>query len=910
METLQKLQPDRDLQCYFFEPSAIAALSATSPSGFTVSGTWRQQFDWAVIEWNRDDVFEHPMLRTLPDGDLSGMTLSYQETRSNCIPMDSNLFATVDWPSLRVWANDGTGENIYKVPLTSYSTPIAGQYRPATAQISLGGIITPGDYAGFTFLDEHYSYLFGSGDTLTYALQQLVAAVQAFSTTMSATLTGSTITLTYSRPADTVASGANGNRVGLYTYVSGAATEQWDSSWKQFSGGTSPTQWQVNLPFASLVDPVLGKVPVNSVRKLRWTYSADLQPGFFERSEFQVVVQNWTVSGSGRAYSVAGPGSRRVEDNSSELRYTGTWAAPAAGNFSGATISLTTAPGSAVSFAYNATASHQLYVGTRYVPNGANISAVIDGAPPISISLNVPGEDILARVTLGNLSIGQHSVTVAHQGAAGAPFYFDFFEIAIPTTVLPQIPTENRLALATDWDTNHSMSLAPERTAWLIATLGFRGRVNHYVGALWFYELINPAQQYASATVTFSGTPDANAITTISIGLASQPTVPPTPITHLNLIGDTPATLAKAFELLINNGYTAIWAKASGNQLTIYARAMGVAGNDITVGTSASTPNLKIQLSDPTLSGGADGSWLTDLQAIPRINRAARDWHQSYYTALRAAGFDVTASFSMELGNGDPSASTGIAQRYPSQAAVMVSTPALQTNFSPVSASYWQQVYADMAAIQSAAGLVPYLQFGEVQWWYFPDDRSGMPFYDAYTTSTFQAHYGRAMQVILSDDTDPATVPQEAAFLPSLIGNFTDQISSFVRQTNANCRFEVLYPVDTNAGRLNAVINYPHSAWTPEALTCLKTESFTYTYSRNLEVCKDSISAGVAFGFAPSERSHLVGISDASSPWLKEARLAETAGLESVVLFALDQMCLIGYALPLSRGARRSVRMA
>jgi hypothetical protein len=32
-------------------------------------------------------------------------------------------------------------------------------------------------------------------------------------------------------------------------------------------------------------------------------------------------------------------------------------------------------------------------------------------------------------------------------------------------------------------------------------------------------------------------------------------------------------------------------------------------------------------------------------------------------------------------------------------------------------------------------------------------------------------------------------------------------------------------------------------------------------------------------------------------------------GVESVVLFALDQFCLIGYRLPLSRGLRRASRM-
>src|SRR5579862_5570430 len=120
-EQIQKLSPHRDLQCFFFQPSAIAALSGASPSGFTVSGTWRQQFDWAVIEWNRDNVYEHPLLRNLPDGDLSGLVLTYDETRTNCIPLDSDLFPTVAWPYLRVWAGDDPSADPYLVKIADHS---------------------------------------------------------------------------------------------------------------------------------------------------------------------------------------------------------------------------------------------------------------------------------------------------------------------------------------------------------------------------------------------------------------------------------------------------------------------------------------------------------------------------------------------------------------------------------------------------------------------------------------------------------------------------------------------------------------------------------------------------------------------------------------------------------------------
>jgi hypothetical protein len=52
-----------------------------------------------------------------------------------------------------------------------------------------------------------------------------------------------------------------------------------------------------------------------------------------------------------------------------------------------------------------------------------------------------------------------------------------------------------------------------------------------------------------------------------------------------------------------------------------------------------------------------------------------------------------------------------------------------------------------------------------------------------------------------------------------------------------------------------------------------------------------------------------VGIGEYTTPWPKEQRLALGEGLDSVVLFALDQFCLIGYGLPLDDGARRALFM-
>jgi hypothetical protein len=262
----------------------------------------------------------------------------------------------------------------------------------------------------------------------------------------------------------------------------------------------------------------------------------------------------------------------------------------------------------------------------------------------------------------------------------------------------------------------------------------------------------------------------------------------------------------------------------------------------------------------------------------------------------------------MELGNGDDSLAAGIAQRYPDGSAAWLNTPALQTNFSPASTAFWQQVYLDMAGVMANAGVTPYLQFGEVQWWYFAAP-SGMPFYDAYTMSAFQTAHGRPMGTITSQNANPATFPDECTFLPTLIGQFTDAIVNFVRPSQSTARFEVLYPPDTNDTPLNKLINLPTAYWTPAKLACFKTENFTYTGNRDLDKVRQSIELPMQLGFPPSQSSHLVGISDYTTPWAKEQRLALGEGLESVVLFALDQFCLIGYGLPLDDGSRRALFM-
>ncbi len=892
-EQLTKLRPDRDLQCYFQQPSAIAALSDTSATGFTVSGCWRQQFAWAVVEWCRDNVFEHPALRNLPDGDLRGVRLTYEETRMNCMPIDSTVYDGLGWSYLRIWEESGDDEVLHWVPLRPYATPVGASYVPATASLELEGTLTPGDQIELAWLDQNFSYIVATGDTLGGALTGLAGFINTNSSQhgVQASVNGSRIILTHNGMP-----GANGNRVGVYGTIHGAGTESWSPEWAMFAGGTSPQRWRVDLDFSNLVDRENHPVDASNVRKIRWTWAADLQFGKYQPGEFQAVISNWEVTGTSLVYRVAGPGSHRIEDDSTQIVYSGNWAEER-GNYSGGSIRHTTTAGAQVRCTYSVPFAHTLYLGTRYVDHGGKITVQVDSRPALTFDIARALEDVLIRIPLYDLS-GQtaHTVSMTHAGPGGTHVYFDFFEMALPTASLPTFTAYPTTTLATDWDTNHSIAIAPERTAWLIDTLGFKGRANHYCGAMWFYEVIDSGYQYASGTIEFSGGPQFGDITEVTLAGSL--------IQHRNLIGDTAESIAKCFELLIAAGSSIVWAQAEGRTLRITARAVGLEGNSISLGVDTHSQQFTATASSATLTGGSDGLWLTNLQATPRLNRAARDWSRSYFRAIGQLGIEAAAAFSMELRHGDDSLGAGIAQRYV-DGPCWLNTPALQTNFGPASTAFWKQVYLDMAGIMAEAGMTPYLQFGEVQWWYFGDGQS-MPFYDDYTKQAFEAAYGHPIGLVQSQNVDPALFPQECGFLPTLIGQFTQDVMDFVRQTYPLARFEVLYPPDVNDTPFNRIINFPLGQWTPDKLHCLKTENFTYTGDRNLNKARESINLPFALGFPSSKSSHLVGIGDHTTPWNKERRLATGAGMESVVLFALDQFCLAGYELPLHRGPRRA----
>ncbi len=236
----------------------------------------------------------------------------------------------------------------------------------------------------------------------------------------------------------------------------------------------------------------------------------------------------------------------------------------------------------------------------------------VDRNTSLSHNLLIAAEDSLCRLKVGAYGSGSHSVAVRHMGPDSLSdphfLYFDFLESAIETDEVPSFPVAPKITLATDWDTDHSIALPPECTAWIVNRLGYTARANHYVGALWYYELVRQWHVYASASVDFTGTPvwAAGFYSTVTIGNVNYSDV--AAITHLHRVGDTAEMIAKAFKFHLNSGYNSVHAVATGGLLEIFSRSMGEVGNDITLLATTSQPaGFTVSASSGLLGGGFDG---------------------------------------------------------------------------------------------------------------------------------------------------------------------------------------------------------------------------------------------------------------------------------------------------------------
>lgn len=917
---ISKLQPYRTMQLQGFDDySSTALFHHASENGWTISGEWGSQLtSFTVLQlWDAQNQFEHPASRYLPDFAFDGVVLSWQETRTNCLPLDSTLYPAVTWPYLSVLTIDNT---LQLVPLINYASPI-DSYISASATFTLEGAPTVGNYIEVAWLSYHYYYVIAPGDTLVSAINNLGAAINADTTTngVTASVIGTSLIITVGIGAAGAAwIGSNGNRLGIYATISTGASVDWVIPTVQCSGGVSPIVWQITLPFSSLVDINSISVPT-TIQKLWLTYVPDWQIGEFIRGEFSIIATNWSVTDPNNRCSlkVAGEGSVRIEENDVWVGKNGYWENPA---ITSPIINPFWSKGFALRSAYSGSQprsltiethcgnTHNIYVGTYFDNNCGQIQAVLDGGSTVTIDCY--GAGILGRVLLfSNVSPGQHSVVIRilatkNPASSGWYFYFDFLDLAVLSDVPINSPITS-LAVACDLDTDNTYKLSPGRLLWSIQNSGMVGEIDLYLGVFWWPSRIGSDYQYAEGTVAFSGTPTFGKTTVLTLAGTDV-------ITHLNLITDSATSIATALALLVNSSTNSFRASATGTTLTLIATTPGSAGNSLAFTINTNDILFTTTVSGGTLSGGVEGNYGPDPAASPVINRATRDWLTDWFGLLKTANISCVCAVSQELVN--PPASW--MQRFYDGTSATTATgfgilSSTQCNFSSTVKTYIASVYGWLGIAMVGAGLIPKLQLGEIGWWFNAGGApASMAYYDTDTTSAANISLGRSLHIFLTPNDNPF-IPlygfTDANFLRGYLESYVTDLQVLIKSICTSVVFELLWPLDVNdpnLKQLNYYINLPLS-WQSQGgagFTTFIIEGYQYAgVNQNLDEAKICMSYPFkVLGWNRESCRYLMGWYTAAWPWVLEYFASLTNQIPLLKLWAWDHYCLFGWQLPSS----------
>ena len=771
--------------------------------------------------------------------------------------------------------------------------------------------------AAIQLTSARYGTVNAAGSTVTWISGTRFSGITAGSTILIGTSpctvasvqspTQLTLTAAVSSPATGVQyvaprGGRDGNLIQLYT-TSKSPSLAFDQPQLQLTGGSSTVTWNCSLDFTAL--------GIDQLRQCWLTFAPSLVTGPYSATEWQAVFSNWTLSGpeTTKALSVAGPGSVRIEEDSSACVYQGVWNVEA-GFYSKYFAKATSDSEASVTVTYNCQFIHDLYIGTSlYIDRGAaGIRLDGDSETTLNCYLDTGSAVVTRRRIRTAVAAGRHTVTIR---LAWAGFlYFDFLEAAVASDVPGALTSRAGISPALDFDTDHTYKLSPARLMWIMDQLGYAGPMNEYLGVFWWNERVLSGGSLSIAQITFSGT--------YAGGDSVFLTLNGTTLGKSVFPADTPLTIAMHFAAWINSAFVGAWASASGGVLTITGRSPAPAYN-LTISlsvTSAAGQAAMTQEPQP----GVYGRWLVNDAANPPINRAARDWHADFFNECAARDRQVVTACSIELVN--PPA--GYAARFPDAARTEVSTAtgfgSLVSNHCAIGGSkmlaYQKAVYRNIAQLQAAAGLTPFVQYGEFLWWYFAGP-GGMAFYDDETMAAAQTALGRPLHVFATPNDDPSiNSGADAQFLRNRLRDHVAALVTDLKSAYPAAKCELLWPYDVNypaSDQLNYAVNLP-GEWKTQAASgfdFIKVEALAFsTANRSLDLAKEAIDLFPSFGWPPPALRYLVPVFGSATPWHRELALCFGAGITTNNLWAFDHVCLYNLRVPEPQLERRSLMQA
>ena len=898
---LNQFDPSKTL--YFKGFSGIdspAAMHSATATGFTVSGVFSKAAAfWDLVIFDSYDFFNHPRIKPLPDQNLAGKVLEYDVHFSGAVGYDCPKYPTIDWRYLDWIKDDGTSGRIDLGLGAGQTTIKSGTHGAASATATVNYSGTWGDVITLWWDNYAFSWAVLATDNAASIAAGLAAAVNAYTFAgetykFHATSSGANVTLTAS-PA-----GVDANIIRLYWVSSNPAhVSITQPNPIQFAGGSSDLIYHVRIDFSAL--------GLTSARQLWLTFaplladSADYTP-----TNADITFTNWGLTSGSGALQVAAPGSVRVEENSDWVTLKGGWTRTNAYWFSQGFAAVSANVGDSITVTYWCPHVHDVWIGTSLYSDRGRFTVTVDGAAVADLDMQMLGlsEAIGARRKVASgLSAGQHTVVLTINRAG--PCYFDFLEAVVPGDV-PAAPGPwlDRKPAA-DFDTQHGYQLPPARIFWMMDALGFSGSATPYYlysGVFWLNQRHAVGRTLASLTIDFGTLP------TLTPGAAQIfLDIGGSIIGKSVFAGESASIWAMHFALFVNQTFSGVRASYSGAVLTLYTRD-DTAAYAVAVSSyyNNGAGNVAIAQSAPDLTGSTAGTWEVDPAATPALNYAAQQWHADFFAQAAARSTQVATALSMEVVY--PPA--GWAQQFADGSAVVTDTGFSGINstqcapMSPNFLAYEIALFTHLAALQSAAGLAPYLVLGEHLWWYFASTGGSMAYYDADTSAAALAALGRPLATF----TAPTNVPTmpDAGFLASRLAAHVAAIIAAV----PGVTWGLLLPMDVNGstptpvsnvgGQLNAAVNIP-AAWTAQGtapFSKLWIEALAFsTTDHNIDLMKVALAKVAAWAWPSAARTFLYSIDNASVQQWSDYRLGKRYGYPAMTPFAFDHVNLLGWRL-------------
>lgn len=917
VETIYKLEPHRTMYLGGFSGlGAAAAMWGASATGFSVSGVFRDMADFATLYlWDADDTFSHQRWRFLPDFEFAAMVCTFDLAYTGLQPIDSAKYNWIDWATIDVIHVDGTRR---KITLADYAVGTGAASASVTFTLGSTPALTQYSRVSLWYLNYLFEYWAdGVVPSTADVLNAIAAGINgqtwgAGEVALTASVSGSGITIT-------AAAGADGNYVTLYsttngTPLTGNITIAGIDAGK-LSGGSAATSWAVTLDFSAL--HTAGVLASTQIRRLWMTFAPALQLSLFTATEWTAVFTSWAVSdpGSVRALQVAGTGSWRRGSRDFWVRYTGSGWAEEVGWYNLGFAHHTAHAGDSMVAIYYSQATHDLWLGTSLYTDRGIWSVSLDGDAATDLDMYLDDQPLITRRKLrSGVAAGVHQLTLtleATKNAASSGYnaYFDYLDAAVAGDVPDAAQVYTTVGVATDYDTDATYKMPPQRLVWQIQRSGIVGDVDHYLGVYWWNQRQSVGAVYPTMTITIGAFTPGDAMVVEIGGTNVGKTVIST---------DTVDSIAAALVCSINEIFIGVWAEAGAPGSGVVTVACVSPGYTFT----QSVVSGALTLSGDLGTAGTPATWVIDDTVTPVINRAVRDWHTDWFAELAAAGMSCTAAMSMELVNPPDAVGHVYSARYHDGTAVATATDfaglfSTQCSFVAAVAAYQGAAYAWLATEMAAAGLTPWLQFGEFVWWFFAGGSpASMAFYDAETAAAFVAAEGRDLAVFAGPGSDPSVNAYvDANWLRARVKAHIDTIRGLALGAAGGTQFELLWPLDVNdpalGEGLNRYVNLPveYEALAGSGLDRMKMEALSYGATlRNL----DKALAAVTFpwtapcGWARTDVKYLTPWFNGGCPWSAEFVSAVGQLVAGVDFWAWDHLGLLSWPLPLPRAGSRS----